>query len=322
MVAPGGLCVKPGVEMAGRRRYANCEVSNVKHVERKDIWAAPLAAILGVAALLPGLGIAAEDASPGETRISEPTRDESGLAVYRVRSPYQAGETLVKVLLPDAYEAAGPCRVLYVLPVEEGDGKVWGDAMAEVRSHDLHNKHRLICVYPTFSQLPWYADHPSDPQVRQESYFLQVVIPLVENRYRVVGGREGRLLVGFSKSGWGAFSLLLRHPDLFDRAAAWDAPLTESRPERFGMGPIFGIQENFERYRITSLLNHQAGQLAGPRPRLVLTGYGNFRQAHVDAHQQMTELGIPHLYRDGRQRKHHWQSGWLAEAVELLCSTP
>ena len=54
------------------------------------------------------------------------------------------------------------------------------------------------------------------------------------------------------------------------------------------------------------------------RPRLVLTGYGNFREHQAAAHELMDSLKIPHLYRDGPQRKHHWQSGWLSEAVGLL----
>ena len=32
----------------------------------------------------------------------------------------------------------------------------------------------------------------------------------------------------------------------------------------------------------------------------------------------MSELKIPHLYKDGPQRKHDWHSGWVSEAVELL----
>ena len=60
----------------------------------------------------------------------------------------------------------------------------------------------------------------------------------------------GRLLLGFSKSGWGAFSLLLRHPDVFGRAAAWDAPLMMNKPGPYGSGDIFGTPENFARYQI------------------------------------------------------------------------
>ena len=52
--------------------------------------------------------------------------------------------------------------------------------------------------------------------------------------------------------------------------------------------------------------------------RLALLGYGVFRQQHQRTHQRMDELGIAHLYRDGPQRQHAWESGWLPEAVTWL----
>src|SRR5262249_30394543 len=151
--------------------------------------------------------------------------------------------------------------VVYVLPVEARDGRRYGDGLAEVRRQDLHNRYGAIFVAPTFSHLPWYADHPTDREIRQESYFLKVVVPSVESRYPARTDLGGRLLLGFSKSGWGAFSLLLRHPDAFGRAAAWDAPLVMDRMGRYGSGDIFGTPENFEAYRLTNLLKDRAARL-------------------------------------------------------------
>ena len=237
--------------------------------------------------------------------------------MHEVTSSYQAGKTTIRILLPDRVEKSRQYPVLYVLPVEPRDEKRWGDSLLEVEKHDLHNKHGLICVFPTFSHLPWYGDHLIDRQIRQESYFLDVVVPFVDKMYPTTAKPDGRLLVGFSKSGWGAFTLLLRNPDVFGKAAAWDAPLAEARPARFGMGPIFGTQENFERYRISALLAKQADALRG-KPRLVLTGYDNFRSQHVETHERLVTLGVPHVYRDGPRRDHQWHSGWLPEAVDSL----
>ncbi len=112
--------------------------------------------------------------------------------------------------------------------------------MKEVKKLDLHNKIGVIFVVPTFSHLPWYADHPTKPEVRQETYFVKVVVPFIDKTYPVKAEAAGRLLLGFSKSGWGAWSLLLRHPDLFSKAAAWDAPLMMDKPGKYGSGDIFG----------------------------------------------------------------------------------
>jgi S-formylglutathione hydrolase FrmB len=270
-----------------------------------------------ILALAAALVVVTNAIAASADEISAAVKDEQGILVHSVVSPYQAGTTKINVLVPDKLGAGERCKVLYVLPVEAGDGQRWGDAMGEVLKHDLHNKYRLICVLPTFSHLPWYADHPSDDRIRQETYFLKVVVPFVEKMYPARGDAAGRLLVGFSKSGWGAWSLLLRHPDMFARAAAWDAPLTMDAPNRYGMQEIFATQENFEQYRITSLLRQRAEQLVGA-PRLALLGYGSFRTRHQATHTQLADLKIAHEYRDGPQREHAWGSGWLPEAVEWL----
>ena len=113
---------------------------------------------------------------------------------------------------------------------------------------------------------------------------------------------------------------MLRHPQMFFRAAAWDAPLMQAAPDRYGMGPIFGDPANFEQYRLTRLVRASA-KILRSKNRLVLTGYfDSFRAHHVAMHGLLTELGIPHEYRDGPMRAHHWESGWLQETVALLLS--
>jgi S-formylglutathione hydrolase FrmB len=250
-------------------------------------------------------------------QVSPAKMDDRGFLVHEVESPYQVGKTLIRVLLPDEVKKDRRYPVIYVLPVEAKTESRYGDGLQEIKKQDLHNKQQAIFVAPTFSQLPWYADHPTDPHVRQESYFVQVVVPTVEKNYPALVEPKSRLLLGFSKSGWGAWSLLLRHPEMFGRAAAWDAPLMMDRFGKYGNTEIFATQENFLKYRITDLLRVNVTKLQG-EPRLILTGYGGFHAEHLQAHALLDELKIPHGYRDGPQRKHDWHSGWVVEAVELL----
>ena len=273
-------------------------------------------AVLIVVLVIFGVSFARADDAP---KVSPAVKSEAGWLVHRVESPRQAGPTEVHVLLPDQMLADKRYPVLYVLPVEAQNQKHYGDGLAEIRRCDLHNKHGLICVHPTFFHLPWYADHPTDPSIRQESYFVKDVVPFVECTYAARAERDGRWLLGFSKSGWGAWSLLARHPDLFGRASAWDAPLDMRRFDLYGAGPIFGTQEHFETYRVLPALQ-KCETLANSPPRLVLTGYDNFRNEHFTAHQRLDEWKINHVYRDGPKRKHVWNSGWVEEAVELLAT--
>ena len=240
--------------------------------------------------------------------------------VHQVNSTRQSAMTSVCVLLPDRLPEGGEPRlpVVYVLPVEAGHGTRWGDSLAEVQKHDLHNKHRVVCVFPTFSDLPWYADHPENTQLHQEAYLLQDVLPLVEKNHPVLKVREGRLLVGFSKSGWGAWSLLLRHPDVFDRAAAFDAPMMMDAPGKYGSGPIFGTVDNFRRYQISSLLENRAVDLRKESSRLMLIGQGNFQPEHVQINDRLEYAKIPHTWIEGPVRDHSWNSDWLPEAFDWL----
>jgi len=244
--------------------------------------------------------------------------------VHRVSSEYQRGETAVRVLLPDSFDAAKRYRVLYVLPVVEHSNDRYGDGLQEIRKLDLHNHYDLICAVPEFSSLPWFADHDGDPSMRDESYFLRAVLPLVESGYPVVEGHEGRLLVGFSKSGWGALSLLLRHPDVFHRVAGWDVgiridtgPIDEvDRAERIARD--FGSPENFERYRLSRLLRERGAELGEEARIFYYNTGGNRAQGGAMLHDLMVELGIAHRYLYEPKRRHRWDSGWLAEAVRFV----
>ncbi|MBC8115979.1 MAG: ribosomal protein L7/L12 [Candidatus Saccharimonas sp.] len=280
---------------------------------------APRGGCLGMAlALMTAFLIAAACvARADEATISSGEKAVEGWITHTVESEFQAKPTEIRVLLPDKLDPAQRHPVLYVLPVEAARESRYGDGLAEVKRCDLHNKHDLICVAPTFAHLPWYADHPADKSIRQESYFVKVIVPFIDEKYATRADKETRWLLGFSKSGWGAWSLLARHPDLFGRVAAWDAPLDMQRFDLYGAAQVFGTQEHFETYRVLPALT-KSPTLALTTPRLILTGYDNFRTHHETAHRLLDEAKIPHVYRDGPKLKHVWDSGWVEEAVELL----
>jgi pimeloyl-ACP methyl ester carboxylesterase len=254
--------------------------------------------------------------------ISRGVMSDEGWITHTVESECQAKPTEIRVLVPDNLDGMKLSRVMYVLPVEAARESKYGDGLAEVKRLDLHNKHGLICVAPTFAHLPWYADHPTDKSIRQETYFVRTVVTFVDRVYPVHATREGRLLLGFSKSGWGAWSLLARHPDLFDKAAAWDAPLDMQRFDLYGAAQVFGHQDHFDQYRVLPAIQKSLSvktlSTTAASPRLILTGYDNFRMHHLTTHRVLDEAKIPHVYRDGPQLKHAWNSGWVEEAVTLL----
>ncbi|MEM9586650.1 MAG: sulfatase-like hydrolase/transferase [Planctomycetota bacterium] len=251
-------------------------------------------------------------------------KDDGGFRTHDLWSPHQAGKTRLRILLPDAFDLRKKYRVLYVLPVHEDGVETHGDGLVEIKKHDVHNQHQLICVAPGYTSKPWYADHDLNPHKQDESHLLKTVIPFIQKRYPVRADANGRLLIGFSKSGWGAATLLLRHPNLFHRAAAWDpgirvdtGPIEESeRSERIARD--WGTPENFAAYRLTNLIRTH-GKALGDEPRLFyFNTEGKRAVGGIEIHRLLVEQEIPHRYVMEPYREHAWDSGWLPEAVSFL----
>ena len=139
-----------------------------------------------------------------ELELLQSDTSDQGVHLHTVRSRYQSDTTQIRVILPDNVKQGERLASIYVLPVETGLETGYGDGVAEILKNDLHNRFRLIYIAPGFSQLPWYADHPSDAGIQQESYLLRGVIPFVEKFYPV--RRQSRQ---FFLQTWGQFQDLL-----------------------------------------------------------------------------------------------------------------
>lgn len=197
-------------------------------------------------------------------------------------------------------------RTVLILPVVAGMTAQWGDGFYEALRLDWVRRYKVTIAAPSFSHLPWYADHPTNAKIAQESYLLQDILPRLTGRI---------LLLGFSKSGNGAVTLKLRHPEKFAAAAAWDAPLLLDAPGKYGSGEIYGTAENFAGYHVPTLLErHRGARGLG----LAISGYGNFQAEVAGAHERMVELGIRHAYENTEKRVHHWGSGWMEPAMATL----
>ncbi len=76
-------------------------------------------------------------------------QDVDGLRLHALKSERQSGETVVRVLLPAKPAERAP--VVFILPVEAGRESKTGDGLLEAKKLDLHNKHGVICVQPSFA---------------------------------------------------------------------------------------------------------------------------------------------------------------------------
>lgn len=251
---------------------------------------------------------------------------EKGVHVYRLRSPFLGGPSPVEVLLPSRYEAARAYKVLYILPVHPGIGGRWGDGLQVARELRIHDRYGVICVSPSFDTWPYYGQHHSNPSIRHEAFVLQALLPAIEALYKTNRSAESRLLLGFSKSGWGALSLLFRNPDVFGFAASWDAPLMMSE-KNFGLyetAEHFGSAEAMAHYVPGLWARKNAGQFRD-HARVAVLGHNFFgtRWFHDlphtwRFHRLLQRLGVRHTYDNGIRVPHTWNAAWMEPAVRSL----
>lgn len=247
------------------------------------------------------------------------------IKTHVVEAEYQNGKQEIRVLLPDGYKKDGSYRVLYVLPVEKGFEQRFGYGLGVLKQMNVHNQYSIIIVQMGFEKEPWFGDHATDSKVRQASYVKEFVVPFIEKEYSTLGTLEGRLLFGFSKSGWGAFSLILKYPEYFGYAAAWDAPILFTE-FHFGMKSVYGTSEQLALYRPDLLIPKQK-KIFQKKSRLVLTGeklWGKMiptssNGSHtVQTHALLEKEDVKHYYDDSLKFPHRWDKSWMAPTLSAL----
>jgi enterochelin esterase-like enzyme len=120
------------------------------------------------------------------------------------------------VYLPDAYEKSkAPLPVLYWLHGTEGGisgiaplTKTFQNAMASGRIPPM-----LVVFVNGLPRRLW-ADS-KDGASPVETVFLSELIPQVDQEFRTIRGRKGRILEGFSMGGYGAARIGFQHSDIF-----------------------------------------------------------------------------------------------------------
>jgi putative tributyrin esterase len=70
-----------------------------------------------------------------------------------------------------------------------------------------------------------------DGRVPYENYFVQELVPFIDQKYRTIADRADRGIFGISMGGFGALHLAMRHPDMFGSVSAQSAALLPKFPD-------------------------------------------------------------------------------------------
>ncbi|HZT54552.1 MAG TPA: alpha/beta hydrolase-fold protein [Gaiellaceae bacterium] len=147
----------------------------------------------------------------------------------------------------------------------------------------------------------------------------------VDARYRTIRSRRGRVLVGLSAGGYGAFLLALHHLAAFGAVESWSGYFRPTDPSGETVLDL-GSQERDARASAHRLVGDLRGELRRDPTFLAFyvgTRDRRFLGENVELDRELTLAGVPHLFRlyPGGHDQTLWQAhagDWLALALHHL----
>lgn len=174
--------------------------------------------------------------------------------------------------------------VIYFLHGAGGNENADAPAIAGLVQRAIEEKKvpPALCVFPN-GGMSGYRDQP-ERKIMMETFLFQELIPHIDQHWRTLATREGRVLAGFSMGGGGAIRLAVKRPDLFGAAASWAAAFGNRRPE---------LAEEASRQ-----LKQNAAEIKKDKLGLLLiVGEKDFtREGHEPFIAQLKDLGIAYEY--------------------------
>jgi len=247
--------------------------------------------------------------------------DTLAIASAAMQKTYKAA-----VVLPASYAKNKKANypVLYLLHGAFGHFSDWLSKTPDRQLlHRLADQHQLIIVNPEGETFSFYLDSPVNPGSRFETYLTQEVREKIDQTYRTVRDRKGRLIAGLSMGGHGALYLAARHPDLYGAAGSMSGALDLSslnrkltpaeaaeRKKLFEplLGPLGTTPDPYAANSVINLLEqlHQAAM-----PLIIDCGIEDgLIEINREVHRRLLYQHTPHDYteRPGGHTWEYWQT--------------
>lgn len=230
------------------------------------------------------------------------------------------------VVLPTRYKKAKKQSfpVLYLLHGGLGSFRDWLTKTSDkTLLHQLSDQYNLIIVTPDGDPMSYYFDSPLVKSSQFETFIASELIEKIDNTYRTVRDRKGRVIAGLSMGGHGAMFISSRHPDLYAAAgsmsgvmnintATWKVPaeFARSRADNFAklLGSPAAGDTPYPGLTIVTLADKlKANQL----PLIFDIGVDDFLiETNRDLHRRLLENKTPHDYteRPGAHTWEYWQN--------------
>lgn len=185
---------------------------------------------------------------------------------------------------------------LVFLPATDSDDRTYGVIPDRIEGYPDLSIHHI-----RFPVMVWYNEDVRDQALRQ----IEAL-----NRSPIV-------LVGFSKSGLGAWNLARTIPERIEATVIFDAPVAREELPPWGTAPYYPDRE---RWLADLPIRHIADFKAAfpDGHRLVLISGANFYNEMSALSCALTAADAEHEFLPRPYLKHHWNSGWIEEALNIL----
>ena len=248
--------------------------------------------------------------------------DSAGAQLYRVNWDTLGSHPFaVRVLTPTHPSSAYPHSFLFALPVQPGLAQSnWGSGLDELGKLDVEDQYNTTIIEPIFPKDSWYADNPKNPTIDYETFVASSLPQWVHSIFSTTEN-DNNVLIGFSKSGFGAMDLLFKHQDTFDAAAVFDFPADMASYDYFGPGSSvnYGTEENFrDNYQLTDAFIKILKTQFTKQNRVFISMGPIFSSQMADFDAMLTSQGVAHTFSIQTNAAHNWYGGWLPDAVAGL----
>lgn len=218
-----------------------------------------------------------------------------------------AGENLrYRVYIPPCYiESERRYPVAYLLHGLRYDETQWNDlGVVRTLQAGLANNSLppMILVMPDFGAIGAENIFPPDPSY--ETVFLEELMPTIERNFCTVNTRENRAIAGISRGGFWAYSIAMRHPELFSiiggHSAAFDP---NNAPDAYNPLELALNASDLAAADLHMYLDNAAADVAGRYLELFSS--------------RLSSRGIPHQYVINPTGDHD-NEYWSAHVAEYL----
>jgi S-formylglutathione hydrolase FrmB len=249
-----------------------------------------------------------------------------------VRSASMNRTLKAAVVLPASYASTTrPFPVLYLLHGGSGGFRDWLTKVSDrTLLHRLADQYNLIIVTPDGDPTSYYFDSPLVKTSQFETFISKELIEKIDQTYRTVNDRKGRVIAGLSMGGHGAMYISSRHPGLYAavgsmsgvmniNTATWKVPadFAKSRAENFVklLGPAKEGEHPYPGYTLVTLVDRLK---ANGLPMLLDIGVDDFLiNTNRDLHARLLAANVAHDYVE-RPGAHTWEYWENALPFQLL----